>query len=215
MASLLTSRTLAFIALILFAASACAQQRTGAWLMEAMHAQMLQKASQAQAAHHPAEAATWRDWAVLYARLAADPRAQRMDAESLARSNVQYNRREALAMEHNNMLAPAELYDASARMWAGLGQQLSGNAATLHVDFPEKQMLTPIAGLAGTPWQDLGGHHATDCRVLAQRAQSCRAQLSRVQQHALVAGEDSGDFQVVRMSQCNAAQELYVAQCVE
>jgi hypothetical protein len=34
-----------------------------------------------------------------------------------------------------------------------------------------------------------------------------------LQHHSLITGEDSGDFQVVRMSQCDAAQELYVAQC--
>jgi len=74
-------------------------------------------------------------------------------------------------------------------------------------------MLYPIQGLAGTPWVDIGGRHASDCRVLLQRAQSCRAQLSQLQHHSLVTGEDSGDFQVVRLGQCDAAEELYVAQC--
>src|SRR5690348_17800240 len=42
----------------------------------------------------------------------------------------------------------------------------------------------------------------------SQRAQSCRAQLSQVQNHSLVTGEDSGTFQVIRLRQCDAAQEL-------
>lgn len=204
---------LALIALTVFATAAFAQQRSATWLMGVLHDQALQQAAQARAAHHDEDAKTWQAWAGLYGKLAADPRVQQMDAGLFSRNNVQYNQEEALAMTRNNAAVAADLYNASAQMWADLAQQLESGSGTPQVHFPVKQMLTPIAGLAGTPWVDIGGRHASDCRVLAQRAQSCRAQLSQLQHHSLVTGEDSGDFQVVRMGQCDAAQELYVAQC--
>jgi hypothetical protein len=201
------------IALLACAGAAFAQARSGAWLMGVMHDQALEHAAQSRAAHHANDAANWTAWAGLYGKLAADPRVQDMDAVSFSRNNVQYNRQEALVMARNGIGPGADLYNASAEMWADLARQIESGSGTPRVHFPEKQMLSPIEGLAGTPWVDIGGRHASDCRVLAQRAQSCRAQLSQVQHHSLVTGEDSGDFQVVRLSQCNAAQELYVAQC--
>ena len=203
----------AVLALTLISATALAQQRSAAWLMGVLHDQALQHAAQARAAHRDNDAANWQGWAGLYGKLAADPRVRQVDAVSFSRNNVQYNQQEALVMSRNGIGPGADLYNASAQMWADLAQQLESGSATPQVHFPEKQMLSPIEGLAGTPWMDIGGHHASDCRVLAQRAQSCRAQLSQVQNHSLVTGEDSGTFQVVRLRQCDAAQELYVAQC--
>jgi len=203
----------AVLALTLISATALAQQRSAAWLMGVLHDQALQHAAQARAAHHENDAANWQGWAGLYGKLGADPRVQALDAMAFARNNVQYNQQEALVMSRNGIGPGADLYNASAQMWADLAQQLEDGSATPQVHFPEKQMLSPIEGLAGTPWMDIGGHHASDCRVLAQRAQSCRAQLSQVQNHSLVTGEDSGTFQVIRLRQCDAAQELYVAQC--
>jgi hypothetical protein len=200
-------------ALLACAGAAFAQARNGAWLMDIMHDQALQHATQSRAAHHDKDAANWTAWAGLYARIGADPRIQRMDAEALARNSVRYNQQEALVMTRNGIGPGADLYNASAGMWADLAQQIRNGSGTLQVHFPEKLMLSPIEGLAGTPWVDIGGRHASDCRVLAQRAQSCRAQLSQVQSHSLVTGEDSGTFQVIRLRQCDAAQELYVAQC--
>jgi hypothetical protein len=201
------------LTLTLISTTALAQQRSAAWLLGVLHDQALQHATRARAAHHDNDAANWQGWAGLYGKLGADPRVQAMDAGAFARNNVQYNQQEALVMSRNGIGPGADLYNASARMWADLAQQLANGAGTPQVHFPEKLMLSPIAGLAGTPWVDIGGRHASDCRVLAQRAQSCRAQLSQLQHHSLITGEDSGDFQVVRMSQCDAAQELYVAQC--
>jgi len=205
--------TLALLALLAFAGTACAQARNGAWLMGVLRDQALRHAGQARAAHHDQDAANWQAWAGLYGKLAADPRLQQVDAISFSRNNAKFNQEEALVMMRNGIGPGADLYDASARMWADLAQQIESGSGTPQAHFPEKQMLSPIAGLAGTPWVDLGGHHASDCRVLAQRAQSCRAQLSQVQQRSLVTGEDSGTFQAIRLRQCDAAQELYVAQC--
>jgi hypothetical protein len=206
-------RSLVILALLAFAGAALAQARNGAWLMGVMKDQALQHAARARAAHHGNDAANWQGWAELYAKIGADARIQKMDAATLARNSVRYNQQEALAMTRNGIGPGADLYNASAEMWADLARQIESGSEALQVRFPEKQMLSPIEGLAGTPWVDIGGRHASDCRVLAQRAQSCRAQLSQVQHHSLVTGEDSGDFQVVRLAQCDAAQELYVAQC--
>jgi hypothetical protein len=206
-------RRIALIALTVFATSALAQQHTAAWLMDVMRDQAMQHAAQARSAHHDRDAANWQAWAGLYGKLGADPRLQHMDAVSFSRNNVQYNRQEAMVMSRNGIGPGADLYNASAGMWADLAQQIESGSGTPQVHFPERQMLSPIEGLAGTPWVDIGGRHASDCRVLAQRAQSCRAQLSQVQNHSLVTGEDTGTFQVIRLRQCDAAQELYVAQC--
>jgi len=203
----------AVLALILISATASAQQRSAAWLLGVLHDQALQRATRARVAHRDNDAANWQGWAGLYGKLGADPRVQAMDAVAFARNNVQYNQQEARVMSRNGIGPGANLYNASAQMWADLAQQLEDGSAAPQVHFPEKQMLSPIEGLAGTPWVDIGGHHASDCRVLAQRAQSCRAQLSQLQHHSLITGEDGGDFQVVRMGQCDAAQELYLAQC--
>jgi hypothetical protein len=197
-------------ALLACAGSAFAQTRNGAWLMGVLHDQALQHASQAR---NGRDAANWKAWAGLYGKLAADPRLQQVDAVSFSRNNAKFNQEEALVMVRNGIGPGADLYNASAQMWTDLAQQIESGRGTPQVHFPEKQMLSPIEGLAGTPWVDIGGRHASDCRVLAQRAQSCRAQLSQVQNHSLVTGEDSGTFQVIRLRQCDAAQELYVAQC--
>lgn len=201
------------IALLAFAGSALAQARNGAWLMDVLHDQALQHAAQARASHQDDDAANWKAWAALYARIGADARIQRMDAETLARNSVRYNQQEALVMTRNGIGPGADLYNASAQMWTDLAQQIESGSETLQVRFPEKQMLSPIEGLAGTPWVDIGGRHASDCRVLAQRAQSCRAQLSQLQHHNIITGQDNGMFEVMRLRQCDAAQELYVGQC--
>lgn len=213
MRKVVRGKTLALIALAAFAATASAQQHTAAWLLELMRGQATQLATQARTAHRNDDAANWQAWAGLYGKLAADPRVQQMDAITFSRNNVKFNQEEALVMTRNGIGPGAELYNASAQMWADLAQQLENGSDTPQVHFPEQQMLYPIQGLAGTPWVDIGGRHASDCRVLLQRAQSCRAQLSQLQHHSLVTGEDSGDFQVVRLGQCDAAEELYVAQC--
>lgn len=213
MRKVVRGKTLALIALAAFAATASAQQHTAAWLLELMRGQAAQLATQARAAHRDDDAANWQAWAGLYGKLAADPRVQQMDAITFSRNNVKFNQEEALVMTRNGIGPGAELYNASAQMWADLAQQLENGGGAPQVHFPEQQMLYPIQGLAGTPWVDIGGRHASDCRVLLQRAQSCRAQLSQLQHHSLVTGEDSGDFQVVRLGQCDAAEELYVAQC--
>lgn len=206
-------RTLLILVLPAFAGAAFAQARNGAWLMDLMQGQALQHAARARAAHHDKDAANWQGWAGLYAKIGADPRIQKMDAATLARNSVRYNQQEALVMTRNGIGPGADLYNASADMWADLARQIESGGGTLQVHFPEKQMLSPIEGLAGTPWVDVGGRHASDCRVLAQRAQSCRAQLSQLQHHDIVTGQDNGMFEVMRLRQCDAAQELYVAQC--
>lgn len=206
-------RTFVIAAALACAGPAFAQVRNGAWLMGVMRDQASRLAAQARDAHREKDAANWEAWAGLYGKLAADPRVQQVDAVSFSRNNAKFNQEEALVMLRNGIGPGADLYNASAQMWTDLARQIEDGSGTPRVHFPDKQMLTPIEGLAGTPWVDIGGRHASDCRVLAQRAQSCRAQLSQVQNHSLVTGEDSGTFQVIRLRQCNAAEELYVAQC--
>lgn len=202
--------TLSFLAV---AGTAVAQQHSGVWLMGVLHDQALQHAAEANAAHRADDAANWRAWAALYGKFARDARLRQIDARTLALNNTTFNQQEARVMVRNGIQPAADLYDASAKMWMDLAQQLASGADEVQVHFPERQLLKPIGGLAGTPWQNQGGHHASDCRALAQRAQNCRAQLSQLQQHDLVTGQSNGEYEAVRLRQCNAAQELYVAQC--
>jgi hypothetical protein len=208
------SSALALIALTVFATAAFAQQRSAAWLMGVLRDQALQQAAQSRTMHHEDDAKTWQVWAGLYGKLANDPGPQATDAMAFARHNIQNNQEEALAMTRNNAATAADLYNASAQMWADIAQQLA-HGGPLQVHFPVKQMLTPIVGLSGTPWQNMGGHHATDCRILAQRAQACRAQLTQLQHHNFVTGQTNGVYEVMRLQQCDAAQELYLGQCAQ
>ena len=201
------------LSLLTVAGTAVAQQRSAAWLMGVLHDQASQHAVEARTAHRANDAANWQAWARLYGNSAKDARLRQVDAQSFARNNTRFNQEEAQVMVRNGIQPAADLYGASANMWMDLAQQLADGADQLQVHFPETQMLTPIGGLAGTPWQDQGGHHASDCRVLAQRAQSCRAQLSQLRHHNLITGQTNGVYEVMRLRQCNAAQELYVAQC--
>lgn len=201
------------ISLLAVAGVAVAQQRSAAWLMGVLHDQASQHAAEARVAHRANDATQWQEWASLYGNSAKDARLQQLDAQSFARNNAKFNQQEAQVMVRNGIQPAADLYDASAQMWMDLAQQLARGADKLQVHFPERQMLTPIGGLAGTPWQDQGGHHASDCRALAQRAQSCRAQLSQLQHHNTIIGRTNGVYEVMRLQQCDAAQELYVAQC--
>lgn len=201
------------LSLLAVAGTAVAQQRSAAWLMGVLRDQASQHAAAARAVHRANDAANWQAWARLYGNSAKDARLRQVDAQSFAHNNTKFNQEEAQVMVRNGIQPAADLYDASAKMWTDLAQQLADGTDKLQVHFPELQMLTPIGGLAGTPWQDQDGHHASDCRVLAQRAQSCHAQLSQMRQHSLITGQSNGAYEVMRLRQCNAAQELYVAQC--
>jgi len=94
-------------------------------------------------------------------------------------------------------------------LWEDLAAQLE-HGDELTVRFPERQMLHPVQGLPGTPWERAD---ASDCQLLAQRVRSCEAQVSTLLNHSLTTGDDDGDFLVVRRAQCNRAQELYLARC--
>lgn len=206
-------RIFAILILPACAGAAFAQARSGAWLMGVLRDQASQHAAQARAAHDEKDAATWQAWAGLYGKFSQDARIQQVDAVALSRNNAKFNQQEALVMVRNGIQPAADLYNASAQMWMDLAQQLETGSGTPRVRFPEAQMLRQIAGLAGTPWQDLGGQHAADCQVLAQRAQSCQSQLAQMRHHNLVTGQGDGFPEVMQLRQCDAAQELYLAQC--
>lgn len=186
-----------------------ARTHTAAWLMRQLADQAQHNAAAAEGAHHAQDARTWRAWADRYRALATLPAAQATDALTVARSNVAGNRQLAQQARQVGAVDAEALYQASAVLWDDLAAQLErGDALTIR--FPERQMLHPVQGLPGTPWERAD---ASDCQLLAQRVRSCEAQVSTLLDHSLTTGEDDGDFLVVRRAQCDRAQELYLAHC--
>ena len=186
-----------------------AQTRSAAWLMQQLADQAQHNAANAESAHHAQDARTWRAWADRYRALAALPAAREADAVTVARSNMAGNRQLAQQARKTGAAEAEDLYQASATFWADLTAQLQRGGA-LAIRFPERQMLHPVQGLPGTPWERAD---AGDCQLLAQRVRACEAQVSTLLDHSLTTGESSGDFLVVRRAQCNRAQELYLARC--
>ena len=195
--------------LVVCATPVLAQMRSAAWLMQRLADEAQHHAATAEGAHHAQDARTWRAWAKRYLTSAALPAAKEADARAGARSNVAGNRHLAQQARQAGVADAEDLYQASAVVWDDLAAQLErGNALT--VRFPERQMLHPVPGLPGTPWERTD---ASDCQLLSQRVRSCEAQVSALLDHSLTTGEDDGDFLVVRRAQCNRAQELYLARC--
>lgn len=190
-----------------------AQTHSAAWLMQRLADQAQEKALAADGAHRAQDARTWRAWADRYRGLAALPAAQQADAGWVASSNVTGNRQLAQQARQAGATEAEDLYRASAVFWQDLATQLEHGAA-LSIHFPERQMLHPVPGLPGTPWErPAASGTATDCGLLARRVRSCEAQVSGLLNHSLTTGEDNGDFMVVRRAQCDRAQELYLARC--
>jgi hypothetical protein len=201
--------------LLAYALPVMAQTRSAAWLMQRLADQAQENALAADGAHRAQDARTWRAWADRYRGLAALPVAQQADAGWVASSNVAGNRQLAQQARQVGATDAEDLYRASAVFWQDIATQLEhGDALSIH--FPERQMLHPVPGLPGTPWERPAGAApgvAADCSLLAQRVRSCEAQVSGLLNHSLTTGEDNGDFMVVRRAQCDRAQELYVARC--
>jgi len=195
--------------LLVSATPVLAQTRSAAWLMQRLADQAQHNAATAEGAHHAQDAQVWRAWADRYRALAALPAAQQTDALTVARSNIAGNRQLAQQARQAGAADAADLYQASAVLWDDIAAQLEhGDALTIH--FPERQMLHPVQGLPGTPWERAD---ASDCQLLARRVRSCEAQVSTLLDRSLTTGEDDGDFLVVRRAQCDRAQELYLARC--
>jgi hypothetical protein len=186
-----------------------AQARSAAWQMQQLADQAQHEAVAAEGAHRAQDARVWRAWADRYRMLAALSAAREADAITVARSNIAGNRQLAQQARQTGAADAADLYQASAVLWDDLAAQLERGGA-LSIRFPQRQMLHPVPGLPGTPWERAD---AGDCQLLAQRVRACEAQVSTLLDHSLTSGEDSGDFLVVRRAQCNRAQELYLARC--
>jgi hypothetical protein len=195
--------------LMVCAAPVLAQARSAAWLMQQLAEQAQHEAATAEGAHRAQDASVWRAWADRYRMLAALPAAREADAIGVARSNIAGNRQLAQQARQSGAADAADLYQASAVLWDDLAAQLERGGA-LTIRFPQRQMLHPVPGLPGTPWERAD---AGDCQLLAQRVRACEAQVRALLDHSLTSGEDSGDFLVVRRAQCNRAQELYLARC--
>lgn len=201
--------------LLACALPATAQTRTGAWLMQRLAEQAQENALAAEGAQRADDARTWRAWADRYRALAALPAARQTDAEAVARGNVAGNRQLALQAHQLGAGDAEDLYRASAVFWDGIATRLAQGGA-LAIRFPQRQMLHPVPGLPGTPWEQAAGaasRDVADCQLLARRVRSCRKQVSGLLSRSLTTGEDSGDFLVVRRAQCDRAQELYLARC--
>ena len=144
-----------FLALILFPLAARAREATGADLLYRVGDEAAREAFEASRQDEMDAAQLWRQWATRYWNQGDQIRNRDLPIGQLLNGNIAFNRRaSAQAADAGNERA-ARFYDASARFWNDIGQQLAaGQKPEIH--FPKREMLSPIAGLPGTPWENMG-----------------------------------------------------------
>jgi len=143
------------LALILFPLAARAREATAADLLYRVGDQAAREAFDAGDQDEADAAQLWRQWASRYWNHADQIRNRDLPIEQLLNGNIAFNRRAAQQASDAGNERAARFYDASARFWNDIAQQLAaGQKPEIH--FPKREMLTPIAGLPGTPWENMG-----------------------------------------------------------
>ena len=141
------------VAIPAFAFAADATPATAPWLYNQLAARAAENATTAAQAGHDSEADTWRAWAAFYRREAALPEIRTMTAVELT-TNAAHNNRLSLAhWERKGDRRRAAFFRASRGFWLTIARQLIGGRHDVKVRFPHAMMLTPLPGLAGTPWE--------------------------------------------------------------
>jgi len=97
----------------------------------------------------------WRQWATRYWNHADQLRGRPIPLAQYLQGNMNYARRAAQQAAAAGNMPAARFYDASSRFWNDIYQQLAnGQKPAIH--FPKREMLNPIPGLPGTPWENMG-----------------------------------------------------------
>lgn len=129
-------------------------QPTGSWLLNQVAEAAEKKSQEAKAMKRQADAQTWQEWGKLYRRHAQLSINRYTPALELLALNITFCHRAANDMETSHAFEAMRFYKASAIFWEDVMTQLR-RGGSLKINFPEREMLTPIPGVAGTPWEFL------------------------------------------------------------
>jgi hypothetical protein len=204
-------RAIAIVGFALILASAhAADEGSAAWLFLKLTDQAELEA-RAAAKHGDTKAAgIWRAWERQYGESAVSPALEGKSAlditAQLATSNT-----DAAARAHD----PREtaLERASAVFWRGLHAQLAAGGP-LTIAFPRREMLTPVPGLKGTPWDASAQPTAADCAQLAQRVRFCEAQGAQMaHENATGLYGDRSFPLLMQQHSCHRWEEMRLAYC--
>ncbi|GEM_PF-7073087 len=203
------------VALLPFARIAmAAPPRSARGLLLQLADQAAENGRAARQAGHAADAGTWRGWESVYRKEAVLPQADEMSALDLVRRAEKGNQQSLDEAMARHEAAAAAFWRASRDFWIDLDRQLQ-QGGNLAIHFPEHAMLTPVAGLAGTPWGQTGPTATpSDCAAVAQRIRLCRAQVSQAMHDTMMGlGTDQSGYALVRSAQCHRWEEMFVAYC--
>lgn len=198
------------LAFLLAGHALAAEQGSAAWLFLKLTDQAEQE-GRAAARHGDTKAAnTWRAWERQYGETAVSPNLEGKSAlqitDQLAAGNAA-----AAAKAHD----PREvaLERASAVFWRDLHRQLAAGQP-LTIAFPKREMLTPVPGLKGTPWDASAQPTAADCAQLAERVRFCEAQTAQMA-HENMTGLYGNRSMPLLMQQhsCHKWEEMRLAYC--
>lgn len=189
---------------------------TAAWLLDHLATQARDEGRAAAQTGHAADARTWNAWADIYEGLARSPNAGHMWAVTFAQALAQANHQSIAQAARYGVADAAKLFAASERFWAEIATQL-GRGRPLTVAFPRAEMLHAIPGLPESPWASQPAPPPVQkmilCGGLATRVQQCQARLAEMRHEQAMGEANNGDAIVVEMTQCDRAQESYVASC--
>jgi hypothetical protein len=186
-----------------------APARNGTWLLQRLAAEATQQAAHASNA---ADANTWRAWARVYAASENDATVQNESALALVEGAIRNNQQQVAIYTRLNDAKAVGFWRGSLAFWQQLAQQLEAGG-DIAIRFPTKAMLTPIPGLAGTPWENQRRANAADCATIAEHIRNClgRASLAR---HQNMMGNGSGGFTLLTIErECHQWQEMQLAYC--
>jgi hypothetical protein len=167
--------------------------------------------ARAAAKHGDTKAAsTWRAWERQYGEAAVSPAIEGKSAVQITDELAATNDAAAARAHDPREVA---LERASAVFWGGLHKQLAAGGP-LTIAFPRHEMLTPVPGLKGTPWDASAQPTAADCAQLAERARFCEAQATQMaRENATGLYGDRSFPLLMQQHQCHRWQEMRLAYC--
>jgi hypothetical protein len=145
----------AILMLFIVAFLANAEEPTASDVLYLVGDQAAREALQAIDQEQPAAAQLWRQWASHYWNHADTLRATPLPADQYIARNIDFCRQAAAQAADAGQQPAARFYDTRARFWDDVLRQLQAGQKPA-IRFPKREMLNPIPGLPGTPWQDLG-----------------------------------------------------------
>jgi len=211
---ILSLALLSFSFLLVSHGSAAPAPRSARDLMIDLAGQAHANAVAAAGRSRGGDAKTWRAWEALYRRQAILPQVQAMSALQLIDNAANENAREVAADTAAGKAQAAAFFQASRDFWIALDREVRQGEPFV-IRFPDRAMLTPVAGLPGTPWAGPPVKAtASDCAAIAQRVRQCEADVAGAMHHDMMGlGEDQSGYALVRRQQCNRWEEARLAYC--